>query len=183
MKRLLKWLLSAFRPAPLPPPREPTPIVDEIDILLRDVRLAQEKAEIENAAKRHAERMAKIAAWSAPEAIEERRIAHEAAAAAALEKAQAMSRHAREALGMPYEDPPLPPRDQIPEKIYATDGSEMRTKGQSDSTLRAMLRQANWSYDGCGWHPPKPKFAVVEGPIERCWRLEMAPAALKDDDE
>ncbi len=183
MKHFIKWLLSAFsRPTPLPPPREPTPIVDEIDILLRDVRLAQEKAEIYYAAKRHADRMAKIAAWSQPEAVEERRIAHEAAAAAALAKGLEMSRHAREALGMPYEDPPLPPRDQIPEKIYATDGSEMRTKGQSDSTLRAMLRQANWTYDGSGWKPPKPKFAIAEGPIERCWRTEFAPTVFKDDE-
>jgi hypothetical protein len=176
LKRLLKRILSAFR-SPwnnrvdvdrLAPPA----IIEKADQVLREVRLAQERAEIDNAARRHADRMARFRAWCAAENIEARRIEHEASAAAALEKAQAMSKHAREALGMPLEDPPLPPEDQLPKEM----------RGQAVSTIRAMLRQKNWTYDGSGWKPPKPKFAVVEGPIERCWRQEFAPTVLKEDE-
>ncbi len=170
VKRLLKWLLSAFRSpwVEREPPTAPAPIVEKADMLRREIRLAQERAEIENAAKRHQHKMAQYQAWSEPEAVNQRRIAHEEAAAAALAKAQAMSKHAREALGMPLEDPPLPPEAELPKEM----------RGQAPSTIRAMLRQKNWTYDGSGWKPPKPKFAVQEGPLERCWRQERAPSAI-----
>lgn len=174
MKRLLKWLLSAFRSpwVEREPPTAPAAIVEKADLIRREIRLAQERAEIENAAKRHQQRMAKYSAWVQPDAIESRRREHEEAAAAALAKGQAMSKHAREALGMPLEDPPLPPEAELPKEM----------RGQAASTVRAMLRQKSWTYDGSGWKPPKPKFAVQEGPTERCWRPEQAPAHLADDD-
>lgn len=173
MKRLLKWLLAAFRsPWVEREPRPPAAIVEKADAVLREVRLAQERAEIENAAKRHQERMAKYQAWVQPEAIETRRLEHAAAAAAALEKAQAMSRYAREALGMPLEDPPLPPEAELPKEM----------RGQAASTIRAMLRQKSWTYDGSGWKPPKPKFTVQEGSIERCWRPTQMPNHMEDDE-
>lgn len=172
--RLFKWFLAAFRsPWVQRDVRPPTPIVERQDTLLRDVRLAQEKSEIDNAAKRHQERMAKYAAWSEPQAIEERRIAHMEAAEAALAKGRAMSQHAREALGMPLEDPPLPPEADLPKEM----------RGQSVSTIRAMLRQQSWTYDGTAWRHPKPKFNIAEGPIERCWRQERMPSSIWEDDE
>lgn len=175
MIRLFKWLLAAFR-APWverEPPRElPPAIVEKADALMREVRLAQERAEIENAARRHQKRMASYHEWARPENVEARRVEHEAAAKAALEKAQTMSRHAREALGMPLEDPPLPPKDQLPKEMC----------GQSPSTIRAMLRHQSWTYDGRGWKPPKPAFRVAEG-MERCWRQERMTKHIGDDDE
>lgn len=77
-------------------------------------------AEAKNAARRHAHRMQMYADWVKPEAIEERRREHEAAAEAALMLGLQAAR-VQEDIPIPY---PLP----------------KHMVGQSLSTIRAMLR-------------------------------------------
>ncbi len=95
------------------------------------VQEAQLKADLKNAAKRHAERMEKYTDWVKPEEIAKRWAKHEEGAAAALALAKSESAAAREALGLPAEDPPLPDEKDLPKHM----------RGQSPSTIRAMLRQ------------------------------------------
>ncbi len=104
------------------------------------VQAAQELAAIKNAAIRHEERMAKYRAWVTPEAIAERKKRHEEEAAAALEQGMAM----RRAAGLPDEDEPIP--EVLPTYM----------KGQSPSTIRAMLRQEREQGILDKWMPLEP---------------------------
>lgn len=76
-----------------------------------------------------------ISDWSKPENIVARIRKFEEEAHACLEKANFMSKHLREYLGLPDEDPPLP--DPLPKDMV----------GQSSSTIRAMLRQQEYEFD------------------------------------
>lgn len=98
-------------------------IVFEANYLSPAVQEAQKKAEIKNAALRHAERMAVYEAWVKPEAIAERQERH------AKEAADALAR-TKEALGITGEEEPLPDPKTLPKEIV----------GQAPSTIRAWLR-------------------------------------------
>lgn len=113
-------------------------IIEQADAMTLKVQEAQSLAEIKNAARRHAERMAFFKAWVHPKAIAERKERHERDAFAALAMAHEMSSQARKALGLD-EDPPLPDAKDLPPHM----------RGQSPSTIRAMLRHErslNMSY-------------------------------------
>jgi hypothetical protein len=166
MNRFIKFLLSAFKPnagisnIDISSVSSPAPIVEEIDALRMQIQQAQDLAEAKNQAIRHADRMRQYQAWVEPDAIRERAEEHERNAAAALEKALEMSRYAREQLGMPLEDPPLPPPEMLTKEM----------RGQATSTIRAMLRQENWKYESDGWHPPvRPGIRVTE--VTACPRV------------
>lgn len=160
MKRLLKAILSLLArvPAPAPPlrrPHEPAPIEQKADLQAIAVARAQDEAAARNVAKRRAQKMAQFAAWSDRKAVEERRQEHEKSAAEALERGKLASRQIREQLGLPPEDPPLPPLEDLPPGMRA----------QAPSTIRAMLRQEGWQFQSDGWKPPKLQgIKIVENP-------------------
>lgn len=112
-------------------PNDIPAIIYEAHYLSPAVQEAQRKAEIKNAAIRHAERMAKYAAWVLPEAIAERKERHEREAAESLART-------KEALGITGEEEPLPDEKDLPPHI----------RGQSASTIRSWMKNP--------WEPEPP---------------------------
>lgn len=111
-------------------PNDIPAIIYEAHYLSPAVQEAQKKAELKNAAIRHAERMAKYAAWVQPEAIAERKERHEREAAESLARL-------KEILG-PREEEPLPDEKDLPPHI----------RGQSASTIRSWMKNP--------WEPEVP---------------------------
>lgn len=135
---------------------QPNAIIQEADSMARKVQEAQEMAAIKNAAKRHAERMAKYRAWVDPEAIARRREQHEREAAAALAATKA-------ALGTTEEEP-IP--DDLPPHM----------RGQSPSTIRKMLKHEREAKMSIGLErtlekaeAPKPLVIEYPPPKPRRW--------------
>jgi hypothetical protein len=95
-------------------------IIVNVDQITQRVQAAQQQAEMQQAQKKHAVKMAKYREWVDPKAIADRVAKHEAEAAAALERGKAMSQ-AEELLPVP---------DPLPRHMV----------GQSPSTIQAMLR-------------------------------------------
>lgn len=100
---------------------EPIGIIMQIDSKMLEVQAAQDMAGILDVAKRKQQKLNEIKAWSDPEAVAARYKKHEEDAAAALERGKLMANE--------YEDIPIP--DPLPKEM----------RGQSLSTIRAMLRQ------------------------------------------
>lgn len=100
----------------------PSSIIDIADANVIAVQQAQQRAEIENASKRQAERKEKYEAWSDPEAIQYRKILHEKKSFESLQTMKAAGQ---------CEDPtPLPSDDELPKHM----------RGQQPSTVRAWIR-------------------------------------------
>ncbi len=77
-----------------------------------------------------------IREWVKPENVAARIKKLEEEAPAALARAKEMSKAIREQFGLPEEDPPLPPDDELPKHM----------RGQQASTIRAMLRQEGYEF-------------------------------------
>ncbi len=104
-------------------------IIIEANILAPSVESAQREAETRNAAKRQAERQAKMDAWQDPEAMMYRKALHEKGA---MESLWAMRRDGECAVDR---DVPIPPDSELPAHM----------RGQAPSTVRAYLRgSADW---------------------------------------
>ncbi len=99
-------------------------IVSEASILAPSVQSAQREAETRNAAKRQAERQAKMDAWQDPEVMAYRKAMHEKGA---IESLWSMRRNGECAIDR---DVPIPPDSELP----------VHMRGQQPSTVRAFLR-------------------------------------------
>ncbi|MES2347847.1 MAG: hypothetical protein V4641_09800 [Pseudomonadota bacterium] len=104
-------------------------IIAEAKILAPSVESAQREAETRNAAKRQAERQAKMDAWQDPEAMAYRKAVHEKGAIESLWELRANGQCAID------RDVPVPPDSELPKHM----------RGQAPSTVRAFLRgSADW---------------------------------------
>lgn len=110
------------------------PIREEVDIEEEGIEETQGSWSI-NIVDSKQIKKAEYAEWSKPENIELRKKELEERAPAALELAKKMSKEIREFFNLPSDDPLLP--ENVPEHM----------KGQSPSTIRAMLRQEDYEYD------------------------------------
>ncbi len=99
------------------------------------VESAQKMVELLNESKRHQERMKEYEAWVKPENIQKRLEEYLTSAQAAIDAGLKLKEQIRKDLNLPLEDPPLP--EPLPDEY----------KGQSESTIRAMLRQKEMEYD------------------------------------
>lgn len=106
-------------------------IIEHHDYFSQAVQQAQDLAEAINKDKRAAARRRQYEEWSKPENIALRLEEFVAAAEKARENGEALKKLIRQAQGLPLEDPPLPPLEKLPKEM----------RGQSESTIRAWLRQ------------------------------------------
>lgn len=97
--------------------------------------IAQVEASIMNKARYDAEKMRKFKEWVLPEEIAKRLAIWQVEAEEAKQKGIELKKAIREAQGLPLDDPELP--DPLPKHM----------QGQSESTIRAMLRQESWAFD------------------------------------
>lgn len=97
--------------------------------------IAQVEASIMNKARYDAEKMRKFKEWVLPEEIAKRLAIWQIEAEEAKQKGIELKKAIREAQGLPLDDPELP--DPLPKHM----------QGQSESTIRAMLRQESWVFD------------------------------------
>lgn len=93
---------------------------------------------------RRQEKLAAYIEWSKPENIAARMEKFKAEEAAAIEAGLKLKASIRQSQGLPLDDPPLPPVEELPKEM----------RGQAESTIRAMLRQKCWEYDRLlgKWH-------------------------------
>ncbi len=99
-------------------------IIAESNALAPSVESAQREAETRNAAKRQAERQAKMDAWQDPEAMAYRKAVHEKGAIESLWDLRANGQCAVDI------NVPIPPDSELPPHM----------RGQQPSTVRAFLR-------------------------------------------
>lgn len=100
-----------------------------------EVQIAQEVAEIQNLAEYRARKKANLLFACTPEEIAKRQAEYHETFAKATESGLRLKKKIRAELGLPEDDPPLP--DPLP----------LEMKGQSESTIRAMLRHDKWEWD------------------------------------
>lgn len=100
-----------------------------------EVQMAQDVQAIMDEATYKRRRRGALLALCTPEAIADRKALYDATFAAATEAGLQLKKQIRAELGLPDDDPPLP--DPLPKEM----------KGQSESTIRAMLRHENWEWD------------------------------------
>lgn len=129
------------------------PIVSEHDATWQAVEEAQFRAELKNAAKRQAERTLAYQEWSKPENVKERLERLMAEAEEAEKRGKEMAKSARRELGLPEEEPALPPLEELPKHM----------RNQSPSTIRAMLRHDR------GWEIAQGRWQKSGAPT---WRIK-----------
>ncbi len=121
LKYLLFYLLAAFAKLPKISEKVSVEHEDRLQAILSD---------------RTEEKRIAYREWSKPENIAIRMEELEKKAPIVLARAKEMSRLARLELGLPPEDPPLPPMSELTE--------EMRR--QQPSMIRIMLKDSGWEY-------------------------------------